>query len=242
MKERREFEPFPVPRPTDRIDSARCDIWQRALLCIDLQTLGCVEGYGVFESHRNSGVSEDSIQYYLERVHHVVIPNVQRLQAYFRLHKFEVIHCRIQSLTADGRDRSLEHKRLGLHAPPGSKLAEFLPEVAPQNDEIVVNKTASGLFISTNMEFILRNLCISELFIAGVYTNECVASAARSASDLGFDVRLISDGAAAITPGLHRATLMTMKDRYAKVMTTEEAIAALDETRESEQRLSGTDR
>ena len=32
----------------------------------------------------------------------------------------EVIHTKIESLTADGRDRSLEHKRLNIHHPPGS--------------------------------------------------------------------------------------------------------------------------
>jgi nicotinamidase-related amidase len=73
----------------------------------------------------------------------------------FRSYGLEVIHTRIQSLTQDGRDRSPGHKRLGLQAAPGSKESEYLPQVAPVGDEIVMNKTASGVFVSTNMEYVL---------------------------------------------------------------------------------------
>jgi nicotinamidase-related amidase len=69
---------------------------------------------------------------------------------------------------------------------------------------------------------------VAELYVVGVYTNECVSSSVRSAADLGFDVHLISDGTAAITEELHKATLLTSKDRYARVLTTEEAIAQLE--------------
>lgn len=225
------YEPIPTLRGIQKSDSARDLAWQSCLLCIDLQHLGCSEGFGVFENHRKSGVSEESIQYYLQTLRETVIPNVVRLQRYFRERQFEIIHTRIQSLTEDGRDRSLEHKRLGLHAPPGSKLAEFLDDVKPMKNEVVLNKTASGAFVSTNIEYLLRNMQVAELYVVGVYTNECVSSSVRSAADLGFDVRLISDATAAITRQLHEATLLTSKDRYARVLTAEEAISQLEKKR-----------
>ncbi|MCI5106738.1 MAG: cysteine hydrolase [Pseudomonadales bacterium] len=227
MSESGSFQPFPTLRKISESDSARNRPWQSCLLCVDLQHLGCSEGFGVFENHRESGVSEEAIQYYLRNVHETVIPNVRKLQDYFREHGLEVVHTRIQSLTEDGRDRSPEHKRLGLHAPPGSKLAQFIDEVKPHKNEVVLNKTASGAFVSTNIEYVLRNMQIAELFVVGVYTNECVSSSVRSAADLGFDVRLISDATAAITGDLHEATLLTTKDRYARVLTTDEAIEQL---------------
>ena len=158
-----------------------------------------------------------------------MLPNVARLQAAFRARHLEVIHTRIQSLTRDGRDRSPGHKRLGLHAPPGSKEAEFIESVAPLDDEIVINKTASGVFNSTNIEYVLRNLDIDGLFVVGVYSNECVSTAIRDACDRGFYVTLISDACTTVTPELQQATMTTMKDRYARVFTTAEAI---DELRE----------
>jgi len=197
---------------------------QVALMVIDIQFLDAAEGYGVFADVEKSGVPVEAQEYYFKRLHHVVLPNVRRLQDAFRLLKLEVMHTRIQSLTRDGRDRGVGHKRLGLHAPPGSKEAEFLPEVAPKGDEIIINKTASGVFNCTNTEFILRNMGIDSLYICGVYTNECVSTTVRDACDRGFHTTLINDACATVTPELHNATISTIKDRYARVLTCEEVL------------------
>jgi len=195
-----------------------------ALLVIDLQYLDAAEGFGVFADAANSGVPKEAQEYYFKRLHHIVLPNVRRLQDTFRDLKLEVIHTRIQSLTRDGRDRSPGHKRLKLHAPPGSKEAEFLPEIAPKGDELIINKTASGVFNATNLEYILRNMGITGLFVCGVYTNECVSTTVRDASDRGFYTTLINDGCATVTPELHNATIRTLKDRYCRVLTADQAV------------------
>jgi len=202
---------------------------ETALLCIDIQYLDAAPGFGVFADVEASGVPVEAQQYYFSRLEETVLPNVRRLQDAFRTSDLEVIHTRIQSLTMDGRDRSTGHKRLGLHAAPGSKEAEFIDEVAPLENEIVINKTASGVFTATNIEYILRNMGINGLFVVGVYSNECVSTAIRDACDLGFHVTLISDGCATVTPELQKATITTMKDRYARVLTTEEAIKEIRE-------------
>jgi nicotinamidase-related amidase len=204
-----------------------------ALLCIDLQYLDAAEGYGVFADVTASGVPLEAQEYYFNRLHSMVLPNVRKLQEAFRARRMEVIHTRIQSLTRDGRDRSVGHKRLGLHAPPGSKEAQFLEIVAPVDNEIIIDKTASGVFNATNIEYILRNLGINGLFVTGVYSNECVSTAIRDACDRGFHVTLIADGCATVTPELQKATITTMKDRYARVMNTDEAIAEIQEVMES---------
>ncbi|MEJ2609078.1 MAG: cysteine hydrolase [Candidatus Thiodiazotropha sp.] len=199
-----------------------------ALLCIDMQYLDAAPGYGVFADAAASGVPAEAQEYYFDRLKYTVLPNVQRLQEAFRRKDLEVIHTRIQSHTSDGRDRSPGHKRLGLHAAPGSKEAEFLELVAPKGDEIVINKTASGVFNSTNIEYILRNMHITGLIVVGVYSNECVSTAIRDACDLGFHVTLISDGCATVTPELQKATITTMKDRYARVLSTKDAIVEIE--------------
>lgn len=195
-----------------------------ALMVIDVQYLDAAPGYGVFANVQKSGVPVEAQEYYFKRLDHVVLPNIGRLQNTFRDLKLEVIHTRIQSMTKDGRDRSVGHKRLHLHAAPGSKEAEFLPEVAPKGDEIIINKTASGVFNATNAEFILRNMGIDSLYICGVYTNECVSTTVRDACDRGFNTTLINDGCATVTPDLHNATIATIKDRYARVLTADEVI------------------
>lgn len=195
-----------------------------ALMVIDVQFLDAAPGHGVFADADKSGVPHEAQEYYFKRLDHVVLPNIARIQQTFRDNKLEVIHTRIQSMTMDGRDRSIGHKRLGLHAPPGSKEAEFLPEVAPKGDEIIINKTASGVFNATNAEFVLRNMGIDTLYVCGVYTNECVSTTVRDACDRGFHTTLINDACATVTPDLHNATIATIKDRYARVLTADEVI------------------
>ena len=207
-----------------------------ALMVIDLQYLDAAQGYGVFADAAKSGVPVQAQEYYFKRLDHIVLPNVRRLQDAFRDLKLEVIHTRIQSLTRDGRDRSVGHQRLGLHAPAGSKEAEFLPEVAPKGDELVINKTASGVFNATNIEYILRNMNIDSLYVCGVYTNECVSTTVRDACDRGFHTTLINDACATVTPELHNATIATVRDRYSRVMSADEVIKEVRQAGKNEPR------
>lgn len=197
------------------------------LLCIDLQYLDAVEGFGVFRDPEKSGVPKEGRDYYFNQLKTTVLPNVKRLQGAFRDCQLEVMHTRIQSLTQDGRDRSSGHKRLNLLAAPGSKEAEFIEEIAPVDDEVVVNKTASGVFSSTNFNYVLNNMGVNALFVCGVYTNECVETTVRAASDLGYFVTMVEDACATVTPSLHQASIATLKDRYARVVTTDEALIDL---------------
>lgn len=199
-----------------------------ALLCVDLQYLDASRGHGLFADEPHAGTSADSYDYYFDSLEHTVLPSVRRLQETFRKHNLEVIHIRIQSLTRDGRDRSAAHKRLGLHAPPGSKEAMILDEVAPVGDEMVISKTSSGVFASTNLYYVLKNLEIDGIFLTGVYTDECVSTTARDASDYGFLVTLISDGCATVTRERHDFTLATLKDRYTRILTTDEAVSEIN--------------
>lgn len=200
-----------------------------ALLIIDLQYLDAAKGYGVFKDITSSGIPLEQQNFYFDTLEEQVIPNVQKLLKVFRAKNMEIIHTRIQSMTLDGRDRGNGHKRLGLHAAPGSKEADFLEEVAPLPNEIVINKTASGVFSSTNLNYILNNLGINKLIVAGVYTNECVETTIRDACDLGYLVTLVEDACTTVTPELHQGTINSLKDRYASVQTTKQMIKRLED-------------
>lgn len=233
-------EPHPVPDPllsdyrkafvTNPRRRFHLEHHNAALLCIDVQYLDAARGFGVFAAENEDRPSESERDYYFDRLDSLVLPNMRILQDSFRHHSLEVIHCRICALTRDGRDRSAGHKRLNLLAAPGSKEAEFLPEIAPVGDEIVINKTASGVFSSTNLHFVLNNMGIRSLYLAGVYTNECVETTARDACDLGYFVTLVDDACATVTPELHQASIDTLRDRYARVIKTSEAVAEIEKT------------
>ena len=204
-----------------------------ALLCIDVQYLDAADGFGLFADPETSGVPEEGRNYYFDRLKTSVLPGMKLLQEGFRSERLEVIHCRICALTKNGRDRSAGHRRLDLLAAPGSKEAEFLEEVAPVGDEIVINKTASGVFSSTNIHYVLGNMGIRSLYLCGVYTNECVETAARDACDLGYFVTIVEDACATVTERLHEASLATLRDRYARISTVREVLRELDDFRDS---------
>lgn len=196
-----------------------------ALLSIDMQN-------GEFSQQllarsREPGSPESGKRAFYERLAEVVIPNQARLQAAAREAGVEVIFTVIESLTADGRDRSLDHKISRLHVPKGSHEAKVIDAVAPRGDEIVIPKTASGVFNATNIEYVLRNLGIDYLVVYGIVTDQCVESAIRDAADRGFLVTQVEDCCAAETPENHLASIESMRGHYCRTRGTDEMIAEL---------------
>jgi nicotinamidase-related amidase len=200
-----------------------------ALLVVDMQYLDAHKDYGIFLNARKKGAGE-AMGYYRDRLE-LIVPNIARLQKAFRRKRMEVIQTKIASLTLDGRDRSKGHRDKGIFAPKGSKDAEILKELRPMENEIVLPKTASGVFNSTAIDQILRNLGVENLVVTGVVTNNCVENAVRDACDRGFAVILVEDGCAAVTEELHLAALRAMRDHFAKIKTTAEVIKMLQAIR-----------
>ncbi|ROM94515.1 isochorismatase family cysteine hydrolase [Pseudomonas brassicacearum] len=150
-------------------------------------------------------------QYFLDRTRQQVIPNQLRLLAAVRTTRQNVLHTIIESLTADGRDRSLDHKLSDMHLPKGSPQAAIIEELTPVENEIVLPKTSSGVFNSTNIDYVLRNLQTRHLIIAGIVTDQCVDIAVRDAADRGYLVTLVEDACATYTEQRHLACLNAIK-------------------------------
>lgn len=142
----------------------------------------------------------------------LIVPNIQRLQAACRASGIEVIHIRVAFLTRDGRDGISALTSRGTTTPYYGREAEILEELRPVGDEMVINKTSSGAFNSTNIDQVLRNRGIDHLIITGIVTNGCVELTARDAADRGYWVTLVSDGCCASTPELHENALERMTD------------------------------
>ncbi len=67
----------------------------------------------------------------------------------------------------------------------------MLEQLAPSGDEIVLPKTSSSVFQSTNIHYLLRNLGVRQLVVCGCVTDQCVEHAVRDACDLGYLVTLV---------------------------------------------------
>jgi nicotinamidase-related amidase len=196
-----------------------------ALLSIDMQNAEYSPTL-IAEARRPGSLEAERLAFY-ERIERVLIPNQQRLQAAAREAGIEVIFTTIESLTADGRDRSLDHKISRLHFPKGSHEAKVIEAVAPVGDEIHITKTASGIFNCTNIEYVLRNLGVEYLVIYGVSTDQCVENAIRDAADRGFLVTQVEDACAAETQARHAPSIEAMRGHYCRTRTTEEMVAEI---------------
>lgn len=141
-----------------------------------------------------------------------ILPRVRRLQDACRASGIEVIHVRVKYLTSDCRDgqRSLAREVKARQAIPLD--VEFLPQVAPVGDEIIIDKTSAGAFNSTNIDQLLRNMGRDRLLFAGVVTEGCVEMTARTAADRGYYTTLVSDGCASSTHLAHYDALQRMTD------------------------------
>jgi ureidoacrylate peracid hydrolase len=129
----------------------------------------------------------------------------------------------IESLTQDGRDRSLDYKISGLHAAKGSWDAQVIDAIAPGPDEIVIPKTASSVFNATNIDYVLRNLEVRYLILAGLITDQCVESAVRDACDTGYLVTLATDACATYSAERHQNALNAIRG-YCRQRATAELV------------------
>ena len=198
---------------------------QAALLFIDVQNFGAQRHGAEFDGLSPAEIDQ-KYGYYFAQLETVALPNMQRLQAACRAAGVEVMYTVIESLTRDGRDRSLDYKITGFHVPKGSWDAEVLDVIAPGDDEIVLPKTSSSVFISTNIDYLLRNLGVRQLVIAGLLTDQCVESAVRDACDLGYLVTLATDACATHSQQRHDSTLRAIKG-YCRQRTTDQLVAEL---------------
>jgi ureidoacrylate peracid hydrolase len=99
----------------------------------------------------------------------------------------------------------------------------MVDELAPTDDEIVFPKTSSSVFISTNIDYVLRNLGTKYLIIAGCLTDQCVDSAVRDACDLGYLVTVPTDACATLSPERHDWSLRNNRG-YCRQVTTDELL------------------
>lgn len=198
---------------------------ESALLLVDLQNYCCHPDGGMLRDLAPA-VRAGRFGYYLHRLGDVVVPNLVRLVAACRARGVEVIHTTIEALTADGRDRSLDHKMSGILVPRGAWDAQVIDALAPGPDEIRLPKTASSVFNATHLDQLLRNLGIRQLVVAGVLTDQCVESAVRDACDRGYLVTLVSDGCASLSAERDRGSLAAVAG-YCRQRTTEALLTEL---------------
>jgi len=142
----------------------------------------------------------------------------------------EVVFTYIEALTDDSRDVSLDYKLSGAflaNLPGPSNPAQFIPGVEPiPGKDIRMPKTSCSVFMSTNIDYVLRNLNVEQLIICGQLTDQCVESACRDAADRGYLVTVAKDACAAQCTKDHLKGMKGMKG-FSRQLTTDEILKEL---------------
>jgi len=195
-----------VPEPKE----VPFDASKTALLIIDLQYLDAHPDGWMGRLCRAQG-RPDLLNERWEFIDEIQ-PNVRRLQDACRAGGVELIHIRVKYLTKDCRDgqRSLAKDEKAISA--DARDDDFLEMVAPQGDELIIDKTSAGTFNSTSIDQILRNMKVDRLWVTGIVTEGCVELTARDAADRGFYVTLVEDCLASSTHAAHYDALQRMTD------------------------------
>jgi nicotinamidase-related amidase len=223
-----------IPWQRPRANRYVIDEWEiegeaTALLLVGLQVAQLDPDRGLGQRLRRQPARH---AYYYGRVREAVLPNVARLQAFFRQHGRQLVYTRLGLLTADGRDLAswswqAAAQRESADAappryPPGAPERELWPALAPRPDELVLDTTTLSPFNSTALDQYLRNMGVENLVVAGVLTDAAVETTARDAGDRGFNVIAVEDACAALEAEHHATTFATASWYVGK--TTDEVI------------------
>lgn len=203
-------------------EDIRLDPKSTALLVIDIQNTYMEVDPDPLEAERWAP--------FRARMNEVVIPNTARLIDDCRARGVEVIFARIACLKPDGRDRSLSQKKPGFNyllLPKDREDSQIVPELIPEPDDIVVIKTTDSVLTGTNLRLVLRNMEITDVVIAGIFTDQCVSSSVRSLADESFGVVVAEDCCAAATEELHLNELKSINMIYCHVVQSEDVFEFL---------------
>lgn len=107
---------------------------------------------------------------------------------------------------------------------------ELVPELLVDSNDIRVVKNRFSAFIqgSSDIEAQLRGRGIDTVLVTGTVTNVCCESTARDAAMRNFKVIMVADGNAARSDEDHNASLNSLFNIFADVLTTDEIIANLN--------------
>jgi nicotinamidase-related amidase len=200
-------EPFAFPAKTDQL----------ALVVIDMQRdFAEPGGFGASLGNDVSRITK-------------IVPDVKRLIEGFRKAGLPVIHtmeCHkpdLSDLPTAKRDRGNPSLRIGDDGPMGRILiagepgTAILPELAPIDGEVVIEKPGKGAFYATELGDILKRKGITQLVFAGVTTEVCVQTTMREANDRGYECLLAEEATESYFPEFKAAAIAMIRAQGAIV-------------------------
>jgi len=114
-------------------------------------------------------------------------------------------------------ERGSPSKRIGDPGPMGRILIrgepghDIIDALYPVDGEPVIDKPGKGAFYQTDLQLVLQNNGIENLFVCGVTTEVCVNTTVREANDRGYRCVVLADCCASYFPEFHAMGLQMIK-------------------------------
>jgi nicotinamidase-related amidase len=168
-----------------------------------------------------------------------IVPTVKRVLHAWRAAGGLVVHTReghapdLSDCPPAKRLRGEPKLRIGDEGPMGRILIQgepghgIIPELAPIEGEVVIDKPGKGAFYGTGLGEVLEGHGISHLVVMGVTTEVCVQTTMREANDRGYDCLLVEDGTESYFPAFKEAALAMIRAQGAIVGWTAPSAALL---------------
>ncbi|QJD85769.1 cysteine hydrolase family protein [Cohnella herbarum] len=155
-----------------------------------------------------------------------IIPVIQKLLQVARDAGILIVHTREGHLPdlSDCPPAKLERsKRMGAgigdEGPMGRILIRgeqghaIVAELAPLEDEAIIDKPGKGAFYKTELEHLLERNGIESLVLCGVTTHVCVHTTLREANDRGYRCLVLEDATAAFDQSDHQAAIHMVRQQ-----------------------------
>ena len=158
-----------------------------------------------------------------------IVPTVRAVLNAWREARGWVIHTReahepdLSDCPPAKRLRGAPSLRIGDEGPMGRILVKgepgntIIPELAPIDGELVIDKPGKGAFYATDLTAQLKARGITHLIVMGVTTEVCVQTSMREANDRGYDCLMVEDGTESYFPEFKAATLAMIRAQGAIV-------------------------
>ena len=199
-----------------------------ALLLIDIQNL--VSSKALLQEALDAGLPErevrEALLEYDQRIKKVV-KNARRILQACRKKGYDIMHIKLGAQTSDPRHTAKINRKANFIVPMDAEKGKFFSEVEPAKGELVFPKTNGGAFTGTNLDFVLRNMDIDSVIVAGFLTDQCVLATAVCGGDIGYDVLLVEDACTGTTKENHDAVIRLARDVFLKVKSTAELLRIL---------------
>jgi biuret amidohydrolase len=169
-----------------------------ALLVIDMQADYCSPGFYM-----------DKAGYDIERLR-LPIPNISRVLKAVRSSNIPIIYTRQYRIAKEAEESPVESAlpSTSLKDEPGW---EIVSELEPRPTDTVLDKTTCSVFVSSNLDKLLKDRSITTLIFCGNTFDVCVHSSLRTANDLGYKCITLGDCCGAVNDNLYNWSLESIQ-------------------------------